>query len=103
MSAAQDEKVHAPKVFIIKGEYGYAVSPSPVVVPQGCRTLVFENLAGGPATVFIPNTEPLKLGPEKPQAVDLPDIKQRVVFYRVDVGNGLSARGNSSPIIIRDA
>jgi hypothetical protein len=100
-TAANDER--GAKVFIIKTEYGYAVSPSPVVVPRGSATLVFENLSDVPATVFIPNSEPLPLDPEKPKSVTLPEGKGRVISYRVDVGRGLFARGNSAPIIIRDA
>jgi hypothetical protein len=103
VSAAQDEKNPAPKIFIIKTEYAYVVSPSPAVVPRGCRSLVFENLTGVQATVTLQDKDTaVILEPEKPQAVPLPDGKRRVIVYRVEVG-GLSAKGNSSPIIIRDA
>ena len=94
------------KVFIIKAEYGYAVSPSPVLVPRPKGTLDFENLSDVTATVSIPGVHPFTLKPNnKPKSVTLGSPgngTNRVILYEVEMGNGLFARGNSAPIIIRD-
>ncbi|HEX9127335.1 MAG TPA: hypothetical protein VF948_13095, partial [Methylomirabilota bacterium] len=58
MNEAND-KGHA-KVFIFKTEYGYAVTPSPVVVPTNA-TLEFLNLSRVTATLSIPGAKPPKL------------------------------------------
>ena len=96
------------KVFIIQTEYGYAVSPSPVVVPRKKGVLFFENLTNVPATISgIPHVDPLDLArygePRSVQSVDLPVDTDRVILYKVKMKGGLLARGNSAPIIIRDA
>jgi hypothetical protein len=97
------------KVFIIKADYAYEVSPSPVVVPKRRTTLQFENLSDVTATVSIPGARPaeLKLQPNgRPESVTLPKCTEkapdRVVLYTVEMGSGLFALGNSAPIIIRD-
>jgi len=91
-----------PKVFIIKTEYGYAVSPSPVVAKSGA-TLYFENLTNVKATVSIPGAKPadFEVLPHKPESVTILDSMERVTFYTVEMDE-LYARGNSAPIIIRD-
>ena len=94
------------KVFIIQTEYGYDVSPSPVVVPREKPVLYFENLSNVTATVSIPGVldkEPLTVERNGGKAsVTLSDTP-RVVLYKVKMGDVLSARGNSAPIIIRDS
>ena len=94
------------KVFIIKTEYGYAVSPSPVVVPSRGATLYFENLTNVTAKISIPDERPsLTLEVERhreSQLVKLPDETDRVISYSVEMGGELYARGHSAPIIIRD-
>jgi hypothetical protein len=91
------------KVFIIKTEYWFEVSPSPVVVPRGVDILEFENLSGDTATIFIPGTDSLTLKHNGKQLVKLPDSKDKLIYYEVKMtGAGLSALGNSAPIIIRD-
>jgi hypothetical protein len=93
------------KVFIIKAEYGYSVSPSPVLVPRPKGTLEFENLSDVAATVSIPGVldkGPVTLEPNGGRtSVTLLDTK-RVIFYEVKMKNELLARGNSAPTIIRD-
>ena len=95
------------KVFIIQTEYGYAVSPSPVVVPRKKAALSFENLTNVPATISgIPDVDTLELArsgeSRSTQSVDLPADTARVILYKVKMKGGLRARGNSAPIIIRD-
>ena len=91
------------KVFIIQTEYGFSVSPSPVVVPRSVATLEFENLSDVSATITIPDTKPLPLNGGQKGAVKLPDSKSKLIRYKVKMtGTELLARGNSAPIIIRD-
>jgi hypothetical protein len=90
------------KVFIIRTEYGYAVSPSPVVVPRPGGTLDFENLSDVTATLSILGDDFTLEPNEKPKSVNLPDSTDRVIFYTVEMSSKLLARGNSAPIIIRD-
>lgn len=90
------------KVFIIKTEYDYAVSPSPVVVPRPKGSLEFENLSDVTAKVTILDKEFTLEPNEKPKSVNLPDGTDRVIYYTVEMTSKLLARGNSAPIIIRD-
>jgi hypothetical protein len=91
------------KVFIIQTEYGFSVSPSPVVVPKSVATLEFENLSDVSATITIPDTESLPLKGGQKGAVKLPDSKSKLIRYKVKMtGTELLARGSSAPIIIRD-
>jgi len=106
VNGAANNKGHA-KVFIIRTEYGYAVTPSPVVVPRRGATLDFENLSHVPATVSIPGKNRFTLRSNgRPKSVKLPDstdrATDRVIFYKVELTGGTFARGNSSPTIIRD-
>ena len=91
------------KVFIIKTEYGFAVSPSPVVVPRPEGALYFENLSDVPVTVSIPGKNRFTLRRNgRPKLVTLPDKTDRVIPYTVEMPGALFARGNSAPTIIRD-
>lgn len=95
------------KVYIFKEEYGYEVSPSPVVVPRPNGAICFVNLSGEPVKIIIgdENHRPRQeqdLPTDRPVLVKLPDDTDRVILYRVEVKEGLLARGHSAPIIIRD-
>jgi hypothetical protein len=96
------------KVYIFREEYGYEVSPSPIVVPRPDGAICFVNLSGEPVKVIIEGKnhhlrQERDLDTEQPALVKLPDDTDRVIPYRVEITrSGLLARGHSAPIIIRD-